>query len=156
VNIVFRAARKVVHLERRFFRALSDAPPPRSDVEWAMRPLNAGERELWRSMQHQDQRHSLEVARRFVSFAPEAPDYAVAAALLHDVGKVASRLGTFARVAATIVGSPTKRFRLYHDHERIGADLLRGIDSDPRTIALIELKSDDAELASALQRADNI
>jgi hypothetical protein len=151
-----KVLRKIVHLERRFFRALSDQPPSPADESWAMSFLTTAERDLWHQMQNQDRRHSIEVARRFDSFLPGAPRHAVAAALMHDVGKIESRLGTFARVAATLVGSPTKRFRSYHDHERIGADLLRAAGSDPELIALVEESSTDVVVAKALHRADNI
>jgi len=148
--------RKAVHLERRFFRALSDDPPAADDVAWARGFLTAAEQALWDQMQNQDKRHSLEVAHRLELFLPNAPPHSIAAALMHDVGKIESRLGTFARVAATFVGSPTKRFRAYHDHERIGADLLRAVGSDAEVIALIEETSADKVTAAALYRADNI
>ena len=149
-------AHQSVHLQRRFFRALSDDPPATVDEEWAVAHLSTGERDLWHQMQNQDKRHCLEVARRFVTFAPDAPRFAIAAALMHDVGKVQSRLGAFARVTATLVGPRTKRFRLYHDHERIGADLLRAAGSAPETVALVEETSDQHILAAALRRADDI
>ena len=47
-------------------------------------------------------------------------------------------LGTFARVAATVAGPRTARFRTYHDHEAIGARLAEAAGSDPVTVALIE------------------
>jgi len=148
--------RKAVHLERRFFRALSDEPPSADDLTWARGFLTPAEQGLWDQMQNQDKRHSLEVAHRLEMFLPNAPSHAITAALMHDVGKIDSRLGTFARVAATFVGSPTKRFRSYHDHERIGADMLRDAGSDTEVIALIEEASTDKVVADALYRADNI
>ena len=60
--------------------------------------------------------------RRFLELRPAATRPQMAGALLHDVGKVQSGLGTWGRVAATIVGPRTRRFRQYHDHEQIGAD----------------------------------
>ena len=156
MNLVRKPIRKVVHLERRFFRALSDQPPSATDLAWAREFLSPAEQGLWDQMQNQDKRHSLEVARRLDAFLASAPPHAIAAALMHDVGKIESRLGTFARVAATVVGSPTKRFRAYHDHERIGADLLRAAGSDAEVIALIEETSTDKVVAAALRRADNI
>ena len=61
----------------------------------------------------------------------------IAGALLHDVGKVRCGLGTWGRVAATLVGPVTPRFRAYHDHEPIGADLLVLVGSDPVTAELV-------------------
>ena len=55
---------------------------------------------------------------------------------------------------ATIVGSKGQRFADYHNHEKLGADLVRFI-SDPRTVALIGGIADD-EVAMLLQAADDI
>ena len=77
------------------------------------------------------------VARRFVARRPDATRAEIAGALLHDVGKLECRLGTFQRVAATIVGPVTPRFRAYHDHEAIGARMAADAGSDPATVELI-------------------
>ena len=76
-----------------------------------------------------------------------------AGALLHDVGKLDSDLGTLARVLATIVGPRTDRFRRYHDHEKIGADLLVAAGSSPLTVELVLGRG---RAAPALAEADNI
>ena len=89
-------------------------------------------------MANQDRRHSVEVARRFHAAAAGRDGAEMAGALLHDVGKVEAGLGTFGRVAATIVGPRTDRFRRYHDHEAIGAGLAAAAGADPVTVALIE------------------
>lgn len=141
------------HLARRFLTSLSRRPPDAADVEWAHAQLLATERELWDLMTVQDHRHSLLVARRFVAEAPEAGRAEVAAALLHDVGKTASGLGTFARVAATVAGPRTSRFRAYHDHERLGAEMLRAAGSDEVTVELVQGRG---PAAGALRRADDI
>jgi putative nucleotidyltransferase with HDIG domain len=60
----------------------------------------------------------------------------VAAALLHDIGKVDAGLGTFRRVVATIV-APGDRSRRYRDHERLGAAMLRALGSDERTVRIV-------------------
>jgi hypothetical protein len=77
----------------------------------------------------------------------------MAGALLHDVGKLESGLGTFARVAATIVGPRTDRFRRYQDHERVGADLLAAAGSSEATIEVVLGRG---PAATALAEADNI
>jgi hypothetical protein len=77
----------------------------------------------------------------------------VVAALLHDVGKVESGLGTLARVGATLAALGLGRRRLltwasrggrgriaarlarYLDHDRIGAELLAAAGSDPLVVA---------------------
>lgn len=70
----------------------------------------------------------------------------LAAALLHDVGKLEASLGTFSRVGATFAALAFGRSRLtswaprrsalgrvgrYLAHDRLGADLLRDAGSDP-------------------------
>ena len=143
----------VVHLARRFFLSLSHQPPSAADVEWARRHLLAGEAALWDRMTVQDRRHTLLVARRFVALAETAGREEIAGALLHDVGKVDCGLGTSMRVLATLVGPRTARFRRYHDHERIGADLLRAAGSSPATI---ELLLGGGRLAAQMRAADDI
>ena len=125
------------HLAARFFGSLSSRPPEPGEVEWAASQLLPGELELWQRMSNQDQRHSAIVARRFVAARPQATRAEVAGALLHDVGKIECGLGTWGRVAATIVGRRGRRFTLYHDHEQIGADLAQTAGSDPGTVDLI-------------------
>ena len=57
----------------------------------------------------------------------------LAAALLHDVGKVESGLGTFGRVVATVIGPGRARGRLstYLRHDIIGAELLTAAGARP-------------------------
>lgn len=144
----------LVHLARRAWTSLSNSPLSGRDVEIAERILTVDEFDLWWSMQPRDQTHSLVVLRRFVDFYPPATRVEQAAALLHDVGKNAARLGWSGRVLATIIGPRGVRFRTYHDHVAIGVQMLEG-KSDPRTIALIAGQVDDSA-ARALQRADDI
>ena len=143
----------VAHLARRFLTSLSRTAPAASDAAWAVERLLPAEAELWKRMTVQDRRHSILVARRFVQFAPDAERAEVAGALLHDVGKLASGLGTFGRVLATLVGPRTDRFRQYYDHERLGAEMLVAAGSRPVTI---ELAQGRGPHAPELRRADNI
>jgi len=144
------------HLVRRFVGSLSRKPPSATDTQWAEGLLLPGESALWQSMSTVDRRHSVMVARRFAATCGDAPREALAAALLHDVGKTASGLGTFSRVVATIVGPRTERFRVYHDHERIGAEMLRGADAAEITVSLVDGSSDDRATLAALRAADDI
>jgi hypothetical protein len=105
-------------------------------------------------MQHRDQRHSIVVLRRFDELVPAADRAERAAALLHDVGKNISGLGFLSRVMATIVGARGQRFADYHNHEKLGAGLMRSV-SDPRTVALIGGTAND-DVALLLQAADDI
>jgi hypothetical protein len=87
-----------------------------------------------------DRRHAVAVARRVA-----ARDHAsVPAALLHDVGKVASRLGPIRRAGVTVVAMATGRDRAargqgrmarYLRHDALGAELLRRAGSDGLTVA---------------------
>ena len=89
-----------------------------------------------------DRRHAAGVARDVVAaLGPDAGRPVVAAALLHDVGKVEAGLGTFARVPATILGLLGGRTRwrgrlgTYLRHDQVGAELLRAASSDHLTVA---------------------
>ncbi len=143
---------RIGHLARRFWGSLSRAEPSSADVDWVRSQLSKGEWGCWSVMAVQDRRHSIEVARRFVVLAPAAGRAEVAAALLHDVGKQVAGLGTSSRVVATIIGPRTRRLRLYHDHERIGAEMLAKVGSEMVTIELIQGRG---PTAGALARADN-
>jgi putative nucleotidyltransferase with HDIG domain len=141
------------HLAKRLASALWPAGPAADDERWALERLLPGERELWRRMRGPDRRHAVAVARaseRLLDGAGEAPRREIiAAALLHDVGKVASPLGPLGRTAATVTavvlgperlaGSESSGWRaatrLYVQHDRIGGELLREAGSDPFTIA---------------------
>lgn len=64
----------------------------------------------------------------------------LAAALLHDVGKVDAGLGVLGRTVATVVGVVAGhdraggRIARYLAHDRIGAALLEDAGSDPLTV----------------------
>ena len=108
---------------------------------------------MWHRFGPADQRHTIEVARRFEALRPEATRAEMAGALLHDIGKLDSGLGTTMRVVATLVGPRTRRFRLYHDHERIGADWLAEAGSDAVTVALVR---GEGPAADDLRAADDL
>jgi len=140
----------VWHLAKRFFGSLTPFGPSSSDVSWAEQRLLPGEAELWRTMSGPDRRHSVAVGRRVDDAIAGASRPVLAAAMLHDVGKVASALGTHRRVFATVAikvmgrsramawghadGFP-QRIGLYADHPAIGAQLLERAGSEPLTVA---------------------
>ena len=144
------------HLTRRFFGALSRRAPSSCDQAWAIGFLLPGEAALWQQLSHADQRHSTEVARRFAEDLSESSRDEIAGALLHDIGKVSVDLGTFGRVLATIVGPRTRSFRIYHDHEQIGIELLRRAGSTAETLSLLDGTTQRNEALTALRRADNV
>jgi hypothetical protein len=132
-----RFCRETWHLVARFFTSLSSAPPSSADEMWVEEVLTSGEHALWVQMSNQDRRHSALVARRFAERRPGATRGELAGAILHDVGKIECDLGTFGRVAATLIGPHGRRFRAYHDHEEIGARLAADAGSESGTIELI-------------------
>ncbi|MGK2958756.1 MAG: hypothetical protein ACSLFB_10235 [Acidimicrobiales bacterium] len=144
--------RSVLHLVRRFFGALHPGDAGPENTAWALNVMLPGEQALWRQMSKPDQRHSAGVARKVEHAIGEGVERPVlAAALLHDVGKLEANLGTWARVVATLVGlivgkgrtrrwidrgsGPMYRLGIYHAHPERGAALLTFSGSDPLTIA---------------------
>jgi hypothetical protein len=165
------------HLVGRFFGSLWPFAPKQVDDDWAADHLLDTEVELWRRMPRADQRHAIGVARRTVALLDNDIERPVmAAALLHDVGKIDSGLGTYLRVMATlsakIAGRETaelwvkstgltRRIGLYLVHPKIGADLLGMAGSDAFTIAWTREHHLDEEswtvpkhLGSVLREAD--
>jgi hypothetical protein len=142
----------VVHLARRFAGSLSRREPGVADTAWVDSQLLDTESALWHRMSVADRRHSITVARRFVASGEWTRDE-VAGSLLHDIGKLDSGLGSFGRVVATLAGPRTDRFRRYHDHERIGADMLTAAGSSDITIELVHGRG---RAAAALREADEI
>jgi hypothetical protein len=125
------------HLAMRFFGALSPAGPPRHDEEWALGLLLPGEQELWRRMSGPDRRHAIGVARDTASLLGEdsPPREVMAAALLHDVGKVEASFGTFSRVGITLAAMASGRSRLVawaHPGRPDGSDGRGGPDGSDR------------------------
>jgi len=137
IGAVARFFRAMWHLVARFFTSLSTAPPAQADEAWVAEVLTPPEQALWVQLSNQDRRHSALVARRFAARRPAATRPELAGAILHDVGKIECGLGTFGRVAATLIGPHGRRFRAYHDHEEIGARLAAHAGSDPATVELI-------------------
>lgn len=158
------------HLAGRFFGALLPFGPGEPDERWAEDHLLPGEQALWRRMSGPDRRHAVGVARRTVAdlagpggLSGGVGREVVAAALLHDVGKVEAGLGTWARSGVTFAGMafgreqlvtwsgagagaagpqevgsrPTwrRRIGLYLRHDGVGAELLDRAGSDPLTVA---------------------
>jgi hypothetical protein len=117
------------HLVRRFVGSLWPAGPHPRDEAWARFHLSDSERALWAQMSGPDRRHAVAVAQRVAT----TDQSAIPAALLHDVGKVASRLGPLRRAAVTALAIAVGRDRLarrsgrmgrYLRHDILGAQLL--------------------------------
>jgi hypothetical protein len=139
------------HLVRRFVGSLWPGGPTPAATQWATERLALAEQELWRRMSGPDRRHAIAVAHRVErALGHEATRPVLAAAMLHDVGKVVSGLGLFGRVGATLVAfggghgqardmqrqrGLTRRVGLYLRHPEIGGDMLAMGGSDPFTVA---------------------
>ncbi len=125
-----------------------------------------------------DRRHAVGVAREVQrALGHEAARPVLAAALLHDVGKIESGLRTYGRVVATmsakVAGTDmahtwskqrgyARRVGLYVLHPDLGADLLLMAGSDPLTVAWtrehhlpIDAWTLPRELAEVLKAADD-
>ena len=103
-------------------------------------------------MSNPDRRHAVDVGRAVAdALGSDATRPVIAAALLHDSGKVESGLRTPARVVATLLwavadeavadrwiddgGPRRRRFGQYRRHPAIGAGLLATAGADPLTVA---------------------
>ncbi len=135
---------KPLHLARRFFRALWPGPPRAQDVAWVESILEPNELALWRALPSHDRRYTIRVARH-VKKRLTGTEYAeqsrwLAAALLHDVGKLDADLGVLGRSGATVIGTWAGTARLdrwadtpgfrrrvawYRRHDERGADRIR-------------------------------
>jgi hypothetical protein len=136
--------------------------------------------ELWKRMSRSDRRHAVGVARRVeAALGPDATRPVLAAALLHDVGKLDANLGVYGRVIATVSGAVvrhdpdvirdwtrtrgfTRRVGLYLQHPRLGGDMLALAGSDDLTVTWTRqhhLPPEEwtlpPELANALKEADD-
>lgn len=166
------------HLSRRFFGSLRPGGPAEADRAWVESVLLEREYELWQRMYGPDRRHSVMVAReveRRLGHVATPP--VLAAALLHDVGKIDADLGTWGRVIATMSAKVagrdaaklwikatgfTRKVGLYFHHPEIGADMLELAGSDPLTYTWAEQHHRPAEewtidpqIAQALHEADD-
>jgi hypothetical protein len=168
----------MLHLARRFFGSLWPGGPGPQDEAWARSHLLEGEARLWGRLSGPDRRHAVAVARRVdESLGDEAVRPVLAAALLHDVGKLTAHLGTYGRVVATLSGAVagretaeawsntfgfTRRVGLYLCHPQLGGDLLTVAGSDELTVTWArehhlppEQWTVDRRLAEVLKAADD-
>lgn len=146
----------LAHRIPRFFGSLRPGPPKPDDVVWALGWLSEREERLFRTMSNPDQRHAVRVARRVEAAytaldEPAVPaEVALAAALLHDVGKTEAHLGTYGRTVATVSGAVggldlaeiwqeksgfTRKVGLYLRYGIIGQEMLQLAGSDDRVVA---------------------
>lgn len=149
----------MLHLAKRFFRSLTARKISDEETIWVSSFLMHEEMRLWSQQMRIDQLHSIHIAKRFCVLMPGASREEVAAALLHDVGKIDAHLGVLARVLATIlpnrVAQIMPRLGAYVDHEAIGVQKLLAIGSSETTVALVG-RTSATKAANALFLADQI
>ncbi len=166
------------HLVKRFFGSVVPVGPSAADRAWTQEQLLEGEQEVWVRMSAVDRRHAVGVARRVeMALGAEATRPVLAAALLHDCGKVVGGLGTYGRVIATLsvklagheqavawseTRGFTRRVGLYVEHPRLGSELLGLAGSAPLTVAWaaehhlpVEEWTVPVEIGQALKAADD-
>jgi hypothetical protein len=135
---------RATHLVSRFFSSVVPIPLRPADIVWVASVLSTEELDLWARLSRADRRESIAVARRtevaLVGTDYDADPRWIAAALLHDVGKLDARFGPIRRSLATVitgvVGRQTvegwvdksgfvRRCALYTFHDQLGGDRLR-------------------------------
>jgi hypothetical protein len=174
---IFITVASMTHLARRFAGSVWPGGPTTAERHWAEGHLIDAERELFALMSGPDRRHAIGVAHEAERLlGSDASRPVMAAALLHDVGKLDSRLGTYGRVVATLCAKIagrdmaaswasgtgfTRRVGLYLQHDELGATRLEMAGSDPFTVAWTrehhrarETWSVELPLADALKLAD--
>jgi predicted HD phosphohydrolase len=160
------ALHDLAHLAKRFAGALLAQPLTNDEQHWVLRHLVPGEQQLWHRMSVADQRHAIGVAQRVeAKLGHDATRPVLAAALLHDIGKIESDLGTLGRSAATVLANAnikTARVARYRSHNEIGRRLLIEAGSDTFTATWAyehELPASswtvDRRLADVLHEADD-
>ncbi|HJL82994.1 MAG TPA: hypothetical protein QGF43_03680 [Acidimicrobiales bacterium] len=167
---------RLPHLALRYFDSLRPGGPSAVDEAWAESFLVPGEVDLWRRLSDSDRRHLVKVARDVVGVLGDDERPVVAAALLHDVGKLGCGLGTMGRVVATLLIAATSSSRLvgwagcggftgrvgrYFCHPESGAVLLEAAGSDAFTVTWAREHQNpsgswsvDSRLAEVLADAD--
>ena len=136
------------HLVRRFLGALRPGGPPARDNDWVASILRPGEADLFDALPGHDRRHAVAVARRVDVALDGAPPAVLAAALLHDAGKVHARLGPVGRAFATVWlavrgrdrvatdrNAWSRRCAVYAAHPALGAAEIRARDGHPEAAA---------------------
>jgi hypothetical protein len=161
-----------------FFRA-STAWVPDEEVKRATRALTPEAQALFRRKAAQDQRHALAVYHALRQAGHEDP-HLLAAALLHDAGKAATRLSAVHRSIIVLLGrfAPTllaclsqgelgrwnRPFVIHARHAEIGARWAEEAGCLPLTVELIQRHEEEPtdgptekdRLLAVLQAADDV
>jgi hypothetical protein len=155
--------RHLRHLISRFFGVITSRPLSPVEQLSVAASLSSPEATLYWEQHSIDQRHSYTVATRVEATVGENRA-AVAAALLHDVGKRHSSIGPIGRSLATLAdltGLPLPSdWRRYRDHGELGAADLVAVDADPLAVAFAADPDEppigiDGQVWDALRAADD-
>ncbi len=95
----------------RLLRALFPGQEMPEDA-FALAFLQGEERALYLAMDPRDRAHAVRVAKRLLAAHPEAPDFAVRAALLHDAGKALRPYRPLERVLTGLYAPPVPPYPL--------------------------------------------
>jgi putative nucleotidyltransferase with HDIG domain len=138
----------VAHLAKRFFTSLRPRPVDDADLAFVKLTLTPTELAEWEQLSRADKAESLATARRAAhALGPDADDTWLAVALLHDVGKTDSHLGTFGRAGATMIAGVVSHGRARHyggpigryvSHDDLGAARLRAAGARTEAVAWAE------------------
>ncbi len=145
-------------LASRMLDAVRRARCDPADRAWVESILSPVELRLWIRMSAFDQYHAVQSARsveRALAGTPDANDSRwLAAALLHDVGKLSSNLSSSERVIATLAGMAvtastgerwaksrgfSRRLGLYLTHGPVGAAMIRNAGGREEVAAWAEV-----------------
>ena len=133
------------HLAGRFFASLRPRAVHDADRAWVQLVLTPSELAVWETFARADRAESVEVARRAArALGPDVDPRWLAAALLHDVGKIDAGLGTVTRAGATVIAAVVSHGRArrwpngigrYIAHDDAGAVRLSAAGARPAVVA---------------------
>jgi predicted HD phosphohydrolase len=173
----FEIARATCYRVGQFFRALT-ARVSDDELERATHDLTPQARALFRRQAIQDQQHALAVYGALRQTGHANP-HLLAAALLHDVGKAATRLSPVHRSIIVLLGhfapgllarlsqgeprSWNRPFVVHAQHPQIGARWVEESGCSPLTVALIRrheekpitVQTEQDRLLAVLQAVDD-
>jgi hypothetical protein len=136
---------RIGHLSQRFFGSLRARRLDAGDLAFVELHLTDAEMTVWKTLGPADRAESVAVARRTAqALGRDVDSRWLAAALLHDVGKVDAGLGTFGRAGATVVAGlmshgrarrMSGRIGRYVNHDDLGAARLKAAGARPEAVA---------------------
>lgn len=134
--------------------------------------LSDQEKELFIKLPAHERRHAIDTAKTIIGFdIRENKDTLIKAALLHDIGKVGSRIGLikksilvlmdkFLPKVSHILSNKSKMFYVYYNHPEIGAECLLKINTEKGIILLVRYhhsqKNVDIYGIDMLRKADSL